>query len=145
MAEGDGKVMAVLTNYAMCGQVNFDSGGHAFKVSLVSDAAIDPLAWHPIASLTKHDGDNYADADIGNQSVGSNGGASYFNGDNVTWVALGAPSSPTTFAVLWDDSLAGDDVLAVWEITTQSNGGDYTISWDISLGDKNIVVFSIPA
>lgn len=59
-----------------------------------------------------------------------------FDGDNVTWTALG-PLSPATpsHALIWDNTPTSPaDPLMSYVVlgTTATNGGDYTLAWSAS-------------
>lgn len=50
-----------------------------------------------------------------------------WDADNVTWASLGAAT--ITAAVIYDDTVVGDPIVCAFEIATNSNGGDYTLSF----------------
>lgn len=131
MAEGDGTIRNYLKAAVLEGLLDLGDGGNTLKVSLVSTATISIDGTVGIGDLTKHDGANYVDKTLGGQVVAQDdaGDKGWLNGDDITWTALGAPTAATTWAVLWDDTIAGDPILAKWIITTQSNGGNYTLTW----------------
>jgi hypothetical protein len=140
MAEGDGTIRNQFKAGVMTGGYHLGASGDTLVVSLVSDATISIDGSVGIAALTKHNGANYVDKTLASQAVTQDdtGDKGMLDAADVTWTALGAPSAATTWAVLWDDSVAGDPVIAKWVITTQSNGGNYTLSWHASNGLINI-------
>ena len=53
-----------------------------------------------------------------------------FNGTDITWTSLGAAN--IYHAVMYDDTAAtpvADPLMIHWPITTNSNGGNYTLQW----------------
>lgn len=140
MAQGDGTIRNYLKAEVLKKTLNLHTGGDTLKVDLVSNSTISIDGAVGIADLTVHNGANYATKTLANQAVAQDdtGDKGWVDGDDITWTALGAPSAATTWAVLWDDTIAGDPVLAKWVITTQSNGGNYTVAWHATLGLVNI-------
>jgi len=66
--------------------------------------------------------------------TGTTGERGKFDADNVTWTGLniaGTSASPT-HAILYNDSPTSpaDPLIAYWEVTTATNGGDYTLAWN---------------
>jgi hypothetical protein len=60
-----------------------------------------------------------------------------FDADNVTWSSLQItdPSDGTpSHAIMYDDSHANKGLMAYWEVTTPTNGGDYTLAWHATDG-----------
>jgi hypothetical protein len=55
------------------------------------------------------------------------GATTKFDANDVTWTGLdvGTPSH----AILYDSTPSETCLIAYWEVTTASNGGDYTLSW----------------
>lgn len=133
MAQGDATVLNYTKAASWKKLLNLDTGGDTLVISLVSDATISIDGTTGISSLTKHNGTNYVDKTLQNQAVAQDdsGDRGWLYADDLLWTELGAPTVPTTWAVLWNDTVTGDPVLEKWEITDQSDGGDYGLTWAV--------------
>jgi hypothetical protein len=139
MAEGDGAIYNGFKYRLLNGVFNLDTGNDAMKMILVTGHSPD---------IDTHDG--YADVS-GDEESGtgySAGGETLVNqattedtgndrgvldADDVTWSSLdvGTPSH----GILYDDTPTtpqADPLIAYWEVTTASNGGDYTLQFSTS-------------
>ncbi len=130
MAEGDATVMNNFKEQLLLKTI--DCNSDTFKVALYSVA------------LNSPDGADTAYTDT-NEIVAANytaGGAAVANptvtqddsnnlakwdGDDVTWTALA--TATIAEARLYDDTTATKWVLILWEIATNSNGGNYTLAF----------------
>lgn len=54
-----------------------------------------------------------------------------YDATDAAWTSLGAPSGAINYAIVYKDSgvAASSWLISYIEITTQSNGGNYTIAW----------------
>jgi hypothetical protein len=141
MAEGDGALYDIFKLQLLNGAFNLANGGDTIKVCLVTGHTPDLNAHEAYQDIK---GDEETDANsppayttggetLANQSTSfdSPGDEAVFDGDNITWTALdvGTPSH----AIMYDDSGASppeDYLIAYWELTTASNGGDYTLQFN---------------
>lgn len=130
MAEGDGTARNVL-KAGILGAQNLASGGDVLKLSLVSTVTVEIDGVLGIADLTKHNGSNYVDKTLVGQVVAQDDDADkgWLDAEDVTWYALGAPSVPTTWVVLWNSTTAGNPILSKWVVVQQSDGRDYKFTW----------------
>lgn len=136
MAEGDGVAYSGFKEALLSGEMDFsaDSTGHVFKVALVTgyspniDTDVD---WADI-SANEESGTGYvADGDtLENQTVTKGAANADVDGTDTTWSGLdvGTPSH----AVLYNYSHATKALCCYWEVTTASNGGDYTLTWHVN-------------
>lgn len=136
MAEGDGAIYNNFKEQVMEGVFNLASGGHTIKVGLVTGHTPDIDAhtqWADV-SANEESGTGYTagGATLGSQDVTQDNANDLgkFDGADITWSGLdvGTPSH----AIMYDDTAAGDELIAYWELTTASNGGDYTLQWNAS-------------
>jgi len=134
MAEGDGALYNFCKGEILTGNVDLVSD--TIKVALVTGYT--PLIdshdkWASI-SASEESGSGYS---AGGKSLAS-GAVSVvdasdlakFDGNDVTWSSLsvGTPSH----AIMYDTTHASSILLAYWELSTASNGGDYTLQWSSS-------------
>lgn len=134
MAEGDGYIYNNFKEEVMEG--NFDLLNDTIKVILVTGHTpnIDTHTCYADVIGDEEAGTGYS---AGGETLGSQtvvqddaNDRGVFDGANVTWTGLdvGTPSH----AIMYDDTIAAptaDLLLAYWEVTTASNGGDYTLQW----------------
>ena len=141
MAEGDGALYNEFKFQLLNGAFNLANGGDVIKVILVTGHAPD-IDVHTVYNDVKGDeetdgtsppayttGGETLASQATSKDIGDDEGV--FDGDNITWTALdvGTPSH----AIMYDESGASpteDYLMAYWEITTASNGGDYTLQFD---------------
>jgi hypothetical protein len=133
MAEGDGTIYNNFKEQILLGELDLGNAADTIKVMLVTGYTpdIDAHASYSDVSGVEESGTGYVAGGetLANQSVtqdNSNDRAA-FDGDNVTWSGLdvGTPSD----AIIYDDTHASKYLIAYFEITTASNGGDYTLAW----------------
>jgi len=138
MAEGDGVIFNSFKGGLLGG--GFDLANDTLKISLVAAYTPDidaDTAWTTTTdpgSLEFAATGNYAAATVAGNSVSTdtsnNHGA--FDANDITWSSLnlGASSASPSHAVLWDDTHASDALICYWEVTTASNGGNYTLQFN---------------
>lgn len=131
MAQGDGALYNEFKKELMAGTIDMD--GHTFKVMLVT-------GYTP--NIDSHNGKSDVVANEESGTGYSAGGATLttlsitkdttndrakWDADDVTWTGLdvGTPSH----AIVYDDTHASDCLVAYWEVTTATNGGNYTLQW----------------
>ena len=140
MAEGDGALYNEFKFRLLNAELNLANGGDTIKVILVTGHSpnIDTHCHYSDVS-----GDEETDASsppayttggetLANQATSKDNtdNEGVFDADNVTWTGLdvGTPSH----TIMYDDtatSPATDCLMAYWELTTASNGGDYTLQY----------------
>jgi len=142
MAEGDGSCYQGFVRYVMEGKFNLDTGGDTLKVALLTGytPAIHTHETWTAVSGSEVTGTGYSAGGetLANQVVSETGTATTskgkFDGDNVTWTGLNiaGTSAAPSHAVLYDDTVTApaDALIAYWEVTTATNGGDYTLNWN---------------
>lgn len=136
MAEGDGAIYNNFKEQVMEGIFNMASGGDTLKVALVTGYTpnIDTHTVWADASAAEESGSGYSaggetltSQDVTQDNTNNRG---IFDAADVTWTGLdvGTPSH----AILYDDTptTPADPLIAYWEITTASNGGNYTLQWN---------------
>lgn len=135
MAEGDGALYNNFKEQVMEGVFNLASGGDTLKIALVSSYTpnIDThTAWSD-ASSNELTGTGYTAGGITltSQDVtqDDSNDRGVFNAADVTWSGLNAGTP--SHAVLYDDTVTSpvDALIGYWEVTTASNGGDYTLQF----------------
>lgn len=134
MAEGDGAIYNNFKEQVMEGVFNLLTD--TIKVALVTGYTPDIDVhddWADV-SANEESGTGYT---AGGETLGSvtvtqddTNDRGVFDGADVTWTGLdvGTPSH----AIMYDDTHASDLLIAYWEVTTASNGGDYTLQWNAS-------------
>jgi len=144
MAEGDGAIYRTFKEDVMAGVHNLDTGGDTIRVALVSGYT--PVtATHNVwadASGQEVTGTGYTanGKALTSQTVtetgtgtGSTGERGKFDAANVTWTGLniGGTSGSPSHAVMYNDTPTTplNPLIAYWEVTTATNGGDYTLQW----------------
>jgi len=131
VAEGDGTIYNNFKHQVMEGE--FDLLNDTIKVALVTGHSpdIDTHTQWSDASGDEESGTGYS---AGGETLGSvavtmdtDNDRGKFDGADVTWSGLdvGTPSH----AIMYDDTHASDLLIAYWELSTASNGGDYTLQW----------------
>lgn len=133
MAEGDGYVFNDFKERVLLGE--FDLVDDTINVALIDSgwsATVDGAAMtYATVSGNELSGTGYtAKGDtITTPSVTQDdtNNRAAFDGDNASWTGLDA-GTPAT-AVMFDDTHASDALIAYWEVTTASNGSDYTLQW----------------
>lgn len=134
MAEGDAHVVNNFKEQLLLKQIDCDTD--TFKVALYSDAyaagQIDGAA--PAYSSTNEivaSGYTAGGAAVSTPVVtqdDTNDWAKWDDdGSNITWSSLATATIQR--AILYDDTTATKWHLIIWEIATNSNGGDYTLTF----------------
>jgi hypothetical protein len=131
MAEGDGYIYNNFKEQVMEGE--FDLLSDVIKVGLVTGHVpnIDTHTTWADVSGDEEAGAGYVagGATLAGKAVTQDDAndRGKFDGDNVTWAGLdvGTPSH----AIMYDSTHASNLLVAYWEVTTASNGGDYTLQW----------------
>ena len=131
MAQGDGALYNEFKEELLLGNIDMD--GHTFKMILVTGYTpnIDSHNALSDVSANEESGGGYTagGATLSNKTVTKDtaNDRAKFDADDVTWTALnvGTPSH----AILYDDTHATDCLVAYWEVTTSTNGGNYTLQF----------------
>lgn len=132
MAAGDAHVVNNFKEQLLLGAI--DLANDTIKVALYTDAyvsgQIDGAA--PAYSSTNEvsaSGYSAGGATLGSKAVAqddTNDRAS-FDGADVTWNALATATIQR--AIMYDDTTTPKHQMIIWEIGTNSNGGNYTLQW----------------
>ena len=131
MAQGDGALYNEFKEELLLGNIDMD--GHTFKVILVTGYTpnIDSHNGLSDVSANEESGSGYTagGATLAGKAVtkDTTSDRAKFDADDVTWTGLnvGTPSH----AILYDDTHASDCLVAYWEVTTATNGGNYTLQF----------------
>lgn len=132
MAEGDGVLYNNFKEQVLEGE--FDLLNDTLKVILVTGHTpnIDTHTSYSDVSGDEVSGTGYTagGATLASKTVeqDNTNDRGVFDAADVTWTGLdaGTPSH----AILYDDTHASDLLVAYWEVTTPSNGGNYTLQWN---------------
>lgn len=133
MAEGDGAIYNNFKEEVM--EAAFNLASDTIKVILVTGYTpdIDTHSAYTQTAITsvEETGTGYTAGGAALTSVtvtqDNTNDRGVFDAADLTWTGLdvGTPSH----AIMYDDTHANDKLIAYWEITTASNGGDYTLQW----------------
>ena len=131
MAQGDGALYNEFKEELLLGNIDMD--GHTFKVMLVTGYTpnIDSHNGYSDVSAQEESGTGYTagGATLAGKTVtkDTTNDRAKFDADDVTWTGLnvGTPSH----AILYDDTHASKTLVAYWEVTTATNGGNYTLQF----------------
>lgn len=138
MAEGDGAIYNNFKEQLLNGLFNLANGQDTIKVTLHTSYTPDIDThdqWADVSGTEYGSGSGYTagGATLANQATSQDdtNDRGKFDGDDVTWSSLGALSPATPgHAIMWDDTAAGDELIAYWELgTTATNGGNYTLQF----------------
>lgn len=135
MAEGDGSIFNDFKEQVMCGVHDLDTGGNTLKVILVTGYSLDIDGDQVYADVSASEvtgtgysagGETLASQTVTQDNTNNRG---VFDAGNVTWTGLNAGTP--NYAILYNDTptTPAKPLIAAWEITTPSNGGDYTLQW----------------
>jgi hypothetical protein len=145
MAEGDGKVYRTFKEDVMAGVHDLDTGGNALQVMLVTGYTPNTVTHNVYADVSAQEvtGTGYVakGKTLANQTVtetgtgtGTTGERGKLDADNVTWTGLniGGTSGSPSHAILFNDTptTPADPLISYWEVTTATNGGDYTLTFN---------------
>lgn len=139
MAQGDGRVYRSFKKRLMEGA--FDLSSDTIKCALVSGYTQDDdghAVWGDVSASEITDTSYTAQTLTGLSvaSVGTGTGTSVkgkWDAADVTFSSL--TCTDPSHAILYDDSVTGtaaDALIAAFELTTTTNGGNYTLSWNAS-------------
>jgi hypothetical protein len=135
MAEGDGAVFNNFKLRLMQGAVDMDNDDFAMiLVDVTALPDIDTDKAYSDVSTGEVGGPGYT---VGGENLATAAGltlvsaddAIEFDGDNITWT--GHDVETPTACILMDETPSSDPLLVCyWELTTASNGGDYTLNFN---------------
>ena len=134
MAEGDGFIYDEFKTELM--KKGYDLSVDPVKISLHGSSYTPDLALNTVFANLADEcaGTGYtAGGEIITNPTVTKDGANHrgvFDGDDILWTGLGALSPQPAFAVAYDT--ANNKLIAYWEITTLTNGGDYTLQFSSS-------------
>ena len=131
MAQGEGALYNEFKEELFLGKIDMD--GHTFKMILVTGYTpnIDSHNGYSDVSASEESGAGYTSTGVtlSNKAVtkDTTNDRAKFDADDVTWTGLnvGTPSH----AILYDDSHGSKCLVAYWEVTTPTNGGNYTLQF----------------
>lgn len=134
MAEGDATVTNIFKTYVLEGRINCETD--SFKMALYSTALNSPDGSPAYTATNEIVASGYT---AGGQSIGTcvvtqddtNNWAKWDDdGTDVTWTSLA--TATILEARLYDDTVStptADPVCVMWAIATNSNGGNYTLTF----------------
>jgi len=131
MAEGDGALYNDFKEQLLLGTI--DLVDDVIKLILVTGHTPD-IDTHDQYSDVSGDEESGTGYTAGGETLGSKvvtqdntNDRADFDAADVLWTGLdvGTPSH----AIMYDDTHASDALIGYWEITTASNGGNYTVQW----------------
>jgi len=136
MAEGNGALYNEFKKEVLGGTLNLANGGDTLKMMLVTGHVVDIDTHTGYASVSGDEmsgtgysagGETLASQAVTKDTVND---LAKFDATDVTWTGLdaGTPSH----AILYDDTHASKCLIAYWEVTTPSNGSDYTLQFNAS-------------
>lgn len=134
MAEGDITFANQAKAWLLGGLIALDTD--TIKVALVNGYSFDPDNNHGYANFSSNEitatGYTAGGKTLAGLTITTNDGSDYamWDANDVTWSSLA--TATITAALLYDDTMTtpvADGLLAKMEIGTNSNGGNYTISW----------------
>ena len=129
------------------GSINLGAGGDTIKVMLVMTnttaddegaTGVDAATISAIAGgvLDEYDGSAYVRMDVDNEAVTKDSSANkgVFDGDDVTWLALGVGSRQAQAALVYKHVTDDTDSIPLYYVDTggfpfAGNGSDVTIQW----------------
>lgn len=139
MAEGDGVIYNEFKFRVLNGTFNLANGQDTLRMILVTGHTVDIDADNGYAdvSVDEETGTGYTATGevLANQATSEDttNDRGVLDADDVTWTGLdvGTPSH----GILYDDTPTtpqADPLIAAWEVTTASNGGNYTLQFSTS-------------
>lgn len=138
MAQGDGAIYNTFKERVMEGVYDLSTTNDVVKVMLLGAYTPDidaDLTYGGISGSEYNTGNGYnsGGAILTGTDVTLDAGndRGVFDGTDLTWSSLGplTPSHPS-MAAAYDDTAAGDPLIAYWEVSgTAPNGGDWTLQW----------------
>lgn len=135
MAEGDGHIYNEFCEELFKGSYNLANGGDTIKLILVTGHSLDIDNDTTYASVSADEcsGTGYSAGGetLTNQAVtkDNTNDRADFDADDVTWSSLDVSGGGDPDYTILYDNTSSDLLMAAWEITTGTNGGDYTIQW----------------
>ena len=133
MAEGDGIVYNQIKESMAKGLINLETD--IVKVGLFSASYTPDIDTDTgYATLTNEcvNGLGYTTGGetVSSQSVSRDNANDQvlFDCADITWASLGTLSPQPAWAVMYDDTAAGKELIAAWEVVKPTNGGDYTLA-----------------
>ena len=145
MAEGDGFLYNSFKLQLPKGEHNFSATGDTFKVALFS-ASFTPnkdtqSSYTALTNEVSGSGYTAGGKVVSNVvvSVDNATDTALIDADNVTWDSLGQLSPQPAWAVLYNDSHTTKGIVACWEVTTATNGGN----WELQFSSDPAAMFTI--
>ena len=131
MAQGDGVIYNEFKEELLKGTIDLD--GHTLKMILVTGYTpnIDSHSAYSDVSSYELSGTGYSagGATLGSPTItkDTSNDKGVFDAADVTWSSINAGTP--SHAILYDDTQASDCLIAYWEVTTATNGGNYTLQF----------------
>lgn len=131
MAQGDGALYNEFKEQLMLGTMDMDT--HTFKMILVTGYTPNIDTHDGLSDVTaaQISGTGYTagGATLGSLTVtkDTTNDRAAWDAADVTWNSLNAGTP--SHAILYNDSHASDCLVGYWEVTTASNGGNYTLQF----------------
>jgi hypothetical protein len=145
MAEGDGFLYNNFKLQLVKGEHNFGSGGHTFKVALFTSTFVpnrdNQSSYTALTNECSGPGYTAGGKTLTNLSVlvDNDNDLALIDADNATWNNLGQLTPQPSWAVLYNDSHATKAIVACWEVTTLTNGGN----WEIQFSSLPSAMFTL--
>lgn len=134
MAQGDGALFNKIKERVLRKEIDLN-GGDTIKCALVYGYTpnIDThLNWGDISSA-QCSGTGYTSGGVALASptatVNNTNDNAVFDAGDASWTGLQLAQTPS-HAIIYDDTHANDALIGYIEVTTATNGGDYTIQWN---------------
>lgn len=145
MAQGNGAIYYTFKELVMEGTYDLSTGGDTIQVILVGTYTPDVSAhtvYGDVSGTEYNTGAGYTSKGetLAGQDVTLTDATGTFDGTDTTWSSLG-PLSPAhpTHAIMFDDTPAGDPLIAYWEVSgTAPNGANWTLQY----GPSGIIILA---
>jgi len=145
MAQGNGAIYYTFKELVMEGTYDLSTGGDTIQVVLLGTYTPDVSAhtqYGDVSGTEYNTGAGYTSKGetLAGQDVTLTSSTGTFDGTDTTWTSLG-PLSPAhpTHAVMFDDTPAGDPLIAYWEVSgTAPNGANWTLQY----GPSGIIILA---
>lgn len=131
MAQGDGVIYNELKKELLKGTIDLD--GHTLKMMMVTGYTpnIDTHNGYSDVSSYELSGTNYTAGGVTLTSPtiteDTSNDKGVFDAADVTWSSINAGTP--SHSILYDDTHASKCLIAYWEVTTPTNGGNYTLQF----------------
>ena len=135
MAEGDGLLYDIFKSTVLNGQHNLGTGGHTLKIALFSSGYTPSVANDTSYTSLSYEcsGSGYTAGGqaLTNQVITLNTttNTALVDGSDMTWLLLGTLNPQPSWAVLYNSTSSSKILIAYWQISTPTNGGNWTLQF----------------